>query len=214
MLGAPASVLAGLTGLVVFATKDRLPRSRHGRIAVAVMWLCIAAGGAWLVVARYGETIELLSAYARAVERFDASGYTLLRFTPDLAFAQQFLKATLVYQLGPFPWVFSGVGLGILFYPGMYLIYALLPFFLLGFAKLARELDGCRAFVLAALLLHAVAEIFMYQAGERQRITVDALFIMCAAVGWSGRSGRWRFVAASYVGLLAFAMVHISGRLF
>jgi hypothetical protein len=203
--------LAGLTGLVVFATRDRLPRSLHGRIAIAVLGVGVAAAGGWLVMVHYGDAIDTFSAYARAIEHFDASGYTLLRFTPDLAFVQQFLKAALVYQLGPFPWVFSGVGLGILFYPGMYLIYALLPFCLLGFGKLARELDGCRAFVLAAWLLHAVVEIFMYQAGERQRITVDALFITCAAVGWSGRSGKWRFVAATYGALLALAIAHIIG---
>jgi len=205
-------LLAGLTGVAVAVTR-RLFRLRHARIAVAVLVLCVAIGGASLAAAHYGETVTALSVYARGVETVDAAGQTLLWFTPELGFVRDFLKAAFVYQLGPFPWIFSGVDIGgTMFYPGMYLIYALFPFFLLGFTDLARELDGCRAFALSAWLLHALVEIFLNQSGGRQRIMVDALFICCAAAGWSRRQGRSSFVAVNYALLLAFAAVHIAAR--
>jgi len=207
-------VLAASAGLTLSASRHRMLSSRTARMAAGLA-LAIAAVALWFLLVGYAETIDAVAMYAKALDQFDASGYTLLRFAPNLAFLQQLMKAVLVYQLGPYPWVFSGVDFtGILFYPGMYLIYALLPFFFIGFTKLGRKLDGPRMFVLAALVLHAAVEVFMYQSGERQRMMVDVLFVVCAAVGWSGRAGKARLIVGTYAALLVFAVFHISGRLF
>jgi len=206
-------VLAALAGLVLSVTHAGMPPSRNRRLAAGLTGLTIAAGVVWWFFAKYGETVGVLLRYAQALEQFDSTGNTLLRFAPSLAFIQQFLKAIVVYQLGPFPWVFSGVDIGgTVFYPGMYLIYALAPFFLIGCVRLVKALDGPKAFALAVLLLHAMVEIFMYQSGGRQRIMVDVLFVICAAVGWSAGSKKWQFVIAIYGALLIFAAVHIAGR--
>jgi len=206
--------LAGLVALVVGVSQfDRL-RSGRARLWLGAAAMAMVGATVSLVWAYYGDSISVLAVYAKAIDQFQAvpgGEYSLLQFSPTFSFIKDAAKAALVYQLGPFAWIFSGVDLGgILFYPGMYLIYALLPYFLLGFGKMAREITPTKAFILAALILHAVAEIFMYQAGERQRVMTDVLFVICAVVGWHARLGKHRFVMGTYAALVAFALAHMS----
>lgn len=135
------------------------------------------------------------------------AGFNPLVFSPSAEYVRRVLMAAFVYFLGPFPWIFWGNvdRFNFIFYPGMYLIYALFPFFVAGLWQFIRRLDPAAMFVAMVILLHAAAEMYAYQGAERQRMMTDALFIICAAVGWRVRYRTPVLVHAVY-GVLVLVM--------
>jgi hypothetical protein len=177
-----------------------------------VALLLMSTFGIVLLISHYADTIGLLTYYTSSVEQINSTGSTFLEFkaTPD--FALSFAKGAVVYMLGPFAWVFHNVDwIGTLAYPGMYLVYACLPFFLIGCIKLWKERRWSAYVVLYCFVLYAVIEIFVNQSGERQRMMSDGLFVICAAIGWRQRAFYKKLVPVTYAALLIFALLHISG---
>ena len=148
-------------------------------------------------------------------ENLRVGGYTPLIFSPTLHYLMQLAHGITVYFLGPFPWVFHGVDtFNYIFYPGMYVIYGMMPFFLAGIWQLVRELDPVGIFIVLVIILHAAMEIYAYQGAERQRIMTDVLFLTCVAVGWRLRARARTLIPAVYVGLASIMCVHLSAQLF
>lgn len=143
------------------------------------------------------------------------AGYTPLVFSPSLDYVIHVIRAVLVYFLGPFPWVFYGIEkINYIFYPGMYLLYILVPLFVVGLWHLIRELRPIGIFIASIILVHAGVEVYAYQGGERQRMMTDVLFILCAAVGWRLRPKTANVIRAVYAALLALMFVQLSTQLF
>jgi hypothetical protein len=176
--------------------------------------LLVTGACAAAIYSYYSESIEILAGFATAVEQVDMSGYTFLHPALTLDFVMQFSKGCVVYMLGPFPWVFHGVDwIGMLFYPGMYITYIGLPFFLIGCVQLWKNRKWAGYLILFCFLFHALVEILVYQAGERQRMMTDSIFVICAALGWYQRATYRRFIPATYAGLAIFALAQIGGSL-
>jgi len=70
----------------------------------------------------------------------DGGDTTPLTFSLDVRFLVSLARALFVYLFGPFPWVFWGIAdpVNYLFYPGVYAIYGLFPFFVAGLLKMLR----------------------------------------------------------------------------
>jgi hypothetical protein len=199
---------ATLLAAVVFAAAIQLGRktgrSRISRIISITVALVAVALLASVLFASYSNTIGFLAWYSTTIDQFDSNGVTPLHFALVPSFFSQVLRSCIVYLLGPFAWVFSHIAVTqAVFYPGMYLIYFLLPFFFLGFWKLFSQHRWASTFVLLCYLLHAAVEIYVFQAGERQRMMTDVIFIVCAAMGWGLRKEHFRFIVCIYL-LLAF----------
>lgn len=135
------------------------------------------------------------------------AGFNPLIFSPSAAFVGRVLTAAVVYFLAPFPWIFWGNvdRFNFIVYPGMYLVYILFPFFVAGVWQFVRQLDPAAIFVVMVILLHAAVEMYAYQGAERQRMMTDALFVICAAVGWRLRYRTPVLVHAVY-GTLVLVM--------
>ncbi len=135
---------------------------------------------------------------------------TPLSFALNLGFVSSFARAVFVYIFGPFPWVFWGNDdpINYIFYPGMYVIFALFPFFAAGFWITVRSLEPVKVFLIAAFVLHSLIEIYVFQGAPRQRMMTDAIFILCAAAAWPMRhtfAGKARLV---YSALIVIAVGH------
>ena len=135
---------------------------------------------------------------------------TPLLFAFNLGFVASLARAVFVYIFGPFPWVFWGIDdpVNFIFYPGMYVIFALFPFFAVGFWKAIRTLDTVKVFLAAAFVLHGLIEIYVFQGASRQRMMTDSVFLLFAATAWPMRhsfAGKTRFV---YAALIVIAVGH------
>jgi hypothetical protein len=141
---------------------------------------------------------------------------TPLSFGLNLGFLASLFGAVFAYFLGPFPWVFWGNAdpINYLFYPGMYVIYALFPFFVAGFWKMIRGLDPTNIFLVAAMVLHGLIEIYVFQGASRQRMMTDAVFILCAAVAWPARQRFAARTRLAYASLILIAAGHTILRAF
>jgi hypothetical protein len=120
-----------------------------------------------------------------------------------------------VYLCGPFAWVFTGIySFALMFYPGMYEIYVLLPFFLLGFYLLLRRASWPGIFILSCFSFHALVQIWMWQSGERQRMMTDIIFIAIGMIGASHARSYRRFISGVYACFfLMVAFQFVSGVL-
>lgn len=205
VLGA-AALLATMVGVSAKFSSSRLTR------AMAVLSGIAALGVIGYKVLHASIDVNGLFGnvqMAKDVLRTDPEGTVLqMSFTPG--FFLTVLRAAFVYLLGPFPWVFKGMDYTrVLFYPGMYLIYAVLPFFFIGCIRWWRQIDWARAFVFFALVLHATVEIVAFQSGERQRIMTDVIFAVLAAYGWQFRHEFRRMIGMTYAVLFLFMCTHI-----
>jgi len=146
----------------------------------------------------------------------DGGDATPLIFAFNLQFVSAFARAVFVYLLGPFPWVFWGNDdpINYIFYPGMYVIFFLFPFFAVGLWKTIRTLEPVGVFLVATFILHGLIEIYVFQGASRQRMMTDGVFILCAAVAWPMRqkfAPKTRFV---YATLVVIAVGHTIVRAF
>src|SRR5262249_49842897 len=116
----------------------------------------------------------------------EGSDATPLSFGLNLGFLASLARAVFVYLLGPFPLVFCGVdhSINYLFYPGMYAIYLLLPFFAVAVWKMIRGLNPVNVLLVTAFVLHGLVEIYIFQGAPRQRMMTDSVFLLCAATAW------------------------------
>lgn len=133
----------------------------------------------------------------------------VLVFSASPVFIITAFRAVLTYMFSPVPWIFWGgaVLTDYVLYPGMLLIYGLFPFFAIGLWRMLRSLDPAQVFVVAAFLLHAMIEIYVFQSGTRQRVMSDSVFLLCAAAGWSLRAKFPRGIpwAYAFVALVALS---------
>jgi hypothetical protein len=154
------------------------------------------------------DSFQTVALYSETLDNFDSTGFKLLHFSLTPGFFIGVLRASIVYLLGPFAWILSHVPTTeAIFYPGMYIVYFLLPFFLIGFMYLFCMNSWAATFVLLCYVFHAATEIYMYQSGERQRMMTDIIFIVCAALGWEKRKEHTKVVLCTYGCLVLLALV-------
>jgi len=139
------------------------------------------------------------------------TGETPLSFALNIGFVASFFRAIFVYLFAPFPWVFGGSddSINYIFYPGMYAIFALFPFFAAGLWKMVRALEPVNVFLVAAFTLHGVIEIYVFQGAPRQRMMTDGIFLLCAAMAWPLRHSFARKTRFAYAALILIALGHI-----
>jgi len=207
---AAALVLALLAWLAWRIVPDD-PRRRWKIFACTLLALGLLLAVSWTFLV---QRITAFGEIVMAAEVFRGHDvYQLLVPAPSLGYLVALARASILYSFGPTAWIFWDIApIGLVFYPGMYVIYALLPFFLIGVWRLVRELRPAVIFVLAPLLLHALVEIHLYQAGERQRMMMDAPFILCAAVGWQFRSEYPRAVRYVYIAFTVLVIGHLAAH--
>lgn len=135
---------------------------------------------------------------------------TPLSFALNPGFLASLSRAVFVYLLGPFPWVFWGIDdpVNYLFYPGMYAIFALFPFFIAGLWRMVRMLDPVNVFLVAAFALHGLVEIYVFQGAPRQRMMTDSVFLLCAAMAWPLRHRFATKTKYAYGALILIALGH------
>jgi hypothetical protein len=210
------------TGAIVLAVVAELAR-RMGRQNPKRAWIgffSLTAAGVvianlcllWLI-----QQFDFVRALALQVIGLGEGGdATPLLFGFNLGFAASFARAIFVYIFGPFPWVFWGIDepVNFIFYPGMYVIFALFPFFAIGFWKTSRCLEAMKIFVLCTFVLHGLIEIYVFQGAPRQRMMTDAVFIICSALAWPMRSSFPRTIRLAYATLLLIAVGHTILRAF
>lgn len=140
----------------------------------------------------------------------DGGDATPLSLGFNISFLGSLARAIFVYLLGPFPWVFWGIDdpVNYLFYPGMYAIFALFPFFIAGIWNMIRLLDPVKVFLVGAFVLHALIEIYVFQGAPRQRMMTDSVFLLCAASAWPFRHAFAMQTRLAYGVLIMIALGH------
>jgi hypothetical protein len=205
------------TGAIVLAAIAELARSRIGRQDLKRAWIgffSLTAAGAvtlnlsllWLV-----QQFDFVKSLALQVLGLGEGGDARpLSFALSLGFAASFARAVFVYIFGPFPWVFWGIDepVNFIFYPGMYVIFALFPFFAVGFWSTVRNLEPMKIFLISCFVLHGLIEIYVFQGAPRQRMMTDAVFILCAALAWPMRHNFARTIRFTYAALILIAVGH------
>jgi len=201
---------------VIAGTTRSCTKTPERRWAVFLLGGVVVAAVAWRAFSWITEyALGLGGGFMDVSENLRVGGYTPLVFSPTLHYLVQLAHGITVYFLGPFPWVFHGVDtFNYIFYPGMYLIYGMMPFFFLGIRQLMRDLNPVGVFIVLVIMLHAAMEIYAYQDAERQRIMTDVLFVTCVAIGWRLRDQAKTLIPAVYVGLAIIMCVHLSTQLF
>ena len=141
---------------------------------------------------------------------------TPLQFALNLDFVSSFARAVFAYIFGPFPWVFWGNDdpINYILYPGMYVIFALFPFFAAGFWRAIRALEPVKVFLVATFVLHALIEVYVFQGAPRQRMMTDAIFLLCAAAAWPMRHRFSQKIRLTYAALILIAVGHSIVRAF
>lgn len=134
----------------------------------------------------------------------------------NLDFISSFARAVFAYIFGPFPWVFWGDNdpVNYIFYPGMYVILALFPFFAAGFWKTIRGLEPVKIFLAATFVLHGLIEIYVFQGAPRQRMMTDAIFLLCAAIAWPMRHRLSQKIRLTYAAFILIGVGHSIVRAF
>jgi hypothetical protein len=135
---------------------------------------------------------------------------TPLSFAFNLGFVSSFGRAVFVYIFGPFPWVFWGIDdpINFISYPGMYVIFALFPFFAVGFWKTVRDLEPVKIFLMGTFVLHGLIEIYVFQGAPRQRMMTDGIFLLCTAIAWPMRHRFAQKTRLTYAALVLIAVGH------
>jgi hypothetical protein len=128
--------------------------------------------------------------------------------------------------LGPYVWILPPdwsartlLGGDYVLYPGMLLLYALLPFVMTGLAvTLWRLVAGRSTVYLGGLALFSAAYLLLYTVvnlSYRQRTAIFPVLALFAAVGWETLRliPRWRLGYAAYwLALAALAAAHLVAR--
>jgi hypothetical protein len=172
-------------------------------------WYWIAGGGllALLLVGR-------LVFYVRSYE--DQIIYSFLNMLPDEIINHWRLVKHLVrgiprFVLAPYAWYFSGTfDVHYLLYPGQWFLYLLiLPFALKGCAVVFKEDRREWFFLLFPIAVNCFVFLLAYRGSvPRQRLSLEALFILMAAMGFQ-RKGYRGVLASWYVLFGLFVIAHI-----
>jgi hypothetical protein len=185
------------------------------------IYFCGITGGAILLFAVALPALVLQVQFVRGLliqtaSLSEASDVSLLTLAPSNDAVASLIHGVFVYMFAPFPWVFWGNNdpINYAFYPGMYAIYALFPFFMAGFWRMVRNLESVNVFLIGSFFLHAAIEIYVFQGAPRQRMMTDAVFILCSAAAWPLRQKLARKTKLVYVALILIALVHTLVRIF
>ena len=209
-------LLAFIAAVAAYLVHKLVQRNDQRWVVFSTFCVLLLAAG-WRILLWFMQHTILGNEFSTAdiATNLTNSGYSPLVFSFSLHYLLSIVHATIVYFLGPFPWIFWGVDkLNYMFYPGMYLIYVLFPFFVLGLWRIARQLDPLKVFIVIILLAHTSLEIYAYQSGERQRMMTDVLFIICAAIGWHSKIKNEGVIRLGYFGLVLLMCGQLYTQLF
>ncbi len=188
----------------------------------AVRWTaligCASAGtlAAGLVLIRWAdwfqEHIAVVGDLLLKADAFQANDiFQLLVPSASVTYLRGLALGTLRYSFHPLAWVFWDIDwIGTVFYPGMYVIYFLLPFFVLGLWISLKRLQPLPVLFFAPLLFQALIQIHLYQGGDRQRMMVDVLFVVAAAIGWQNRREYQKAIRFIYIAFLSIVGAHLA----
>ena len=158
------------------------------------------------------ENVAVIGGLLLKADAFQAKDiFQLLIPSLSVAYLRGLAMGTLRYSFQPLGWVFWDIDwIGTVLYPGMYVIYFLLPFFLVGLWIALRELKPIMVLFFAPLLFHALIEIHLYEGGDRQRMMVDMLFAVAAAIGWQHRAEYRKAVRVIYITFVCMVGAHLA----
>jgi hypothetical protein len=204
-LGVWAGAL-GLAGLAYLVRRFAVTRSRRWLLfAAMVVGTGAAVVGSLLLLAERSDFAQLM---VKLVTGYMDVSPDVLSLSPSFSGVARLARAVFVFFFSPFPWVFWDVKpLYYIFYPGMLVIYAGFPFFIAGFWRMVRDLEPLKVFVCSSIVVWGAAQIYIFQAGERERVMIDFLFILCGVWAWPLREQVK--VKPVYAVLAAVAVGHI-----
>ena len=172
----------------------------------------------WYWIAAVGLVVLLLAGrvvfYVRSYE--DQIIYSFLNMLPDeisnhWRLAKHLVRGIPRFVLAPYAWYFSGTyDVHYFLYPGQWVLYlVILPFALKGCAVVLREDRREWFFLLFPIVVSCFVFLLAFRGSvPRQRLSLEALFILMAAMGLQ-RKGSKGVVVSWYVFFGLFVTVHI-----